>query len=102
MSPSLGNQQNYSAYLLLGIGIISIFADCKFERVNNSKLQFPKGTEKVAYIKEDFQSNRDADTNCSSSDRSSSESSNTNNEVITIQVQENEIKCNPYDIPEDF
>jgi len=37
LSPSLGNQQNYSAYLLLCVGLISIFADCKFEREQKSK-----------------------------------------------------------------
>jgi hypothetical protein len=28
-SPSLGNQQNYSAYLLFFVGLICLFADCR-------------------------------------------------------------------------
>jgi hypothetical protein len=32
MSHSLGNQQNYSAYLLFAVGIILIAADCKLVR----------------------------------------------------------------------
>ena len=35
MNPLLGNQQNYSGYMLLCVGILSIFADLNFDLKKN-------------------------------------------------------------------
>ena len=95
LNPLLGNQQMYSAYLLLSVGILSILADLKFEKNEDKNLLRTEiKSKKISVLPIDTE-------RCES---------NTNKDIILdyseTETQEKEIKNqennNPYDIPDDF
>lgn len=108
-APGLGEQQNYSAYLLLFTGIISIVLDCKFDREKKSILAFPIGTEKVPYVREDLEStserdNKQTELNSKKLELNPQSENNFNNctDGCNVVSTDTPIKSNPYDIPDDF
>jgi hypothetical protein len=71
-SPSLGKQQNYSAYLLFSVGLVCLFADIRFDK-----------TELVEEVKE--------------VQNKTLEDASQPSKLIVQKINDN-----PYDIPEDF
>jgi len=118
-SPSLGNQQAYSAYLFLFVGILGLFADCKLDKENkNSNFiqPFPPGTKKVPYLRDDLASTSErqdygADveikiepsikTDTTTDSGVNSEKSTVDNIYVKTASQDKS-NANPYDIPDDF
>lgn len=119
LSPSLGNQQSYSAYLFLFVGIVGLFADCKLDKENkNSKFiqPFPPGTKKVPYVRDDLaitseRQDYGADveikietsikTDTTTNSGVSPEKSQVDNLYVKTASQDKR-SANPYDIPDDF
>lgn len=100
MSQSMGNQQNYSAYLLFFVGIILLFVDCKFESEGEKKSPYELALERTKSKQQresvEFEPIENhpsyAPTNGTDSSR----------EIHTsIEIPKKE-STNPYDIPEDF
>lgn len=97
MNPLLGNQQNYSGYMLLCVGILSVLADLKFD-FNKTKIQELIANERLPpHIKqEDLESQKNQMT---------LNSENLDTQEVKIQVTQAEkpkADNNPYEIPEDF
>lgn len=89
MNPMLGNQQNFSAYLLFCVGILSILTDLKFENKinkNNNLLTNEKISKDILDV--DLENGLNE----------------VNNKVMnteTVEVKNGKVD-NPYEIPEDF
>jgi hypothetical protein len=88
MSHSLGAQQNYTAYLLLFIGIVLIAADCKFTTNNGEEDKTPFADSPV---KKTYEMNSVTETN-------TEEQPQQKLEIVSPKV----VSTNPYDIPDDF
>ena len=87
MSHSLGAQQNYTAYLLLFIGIVLIAADCKFtSNIEDDKTPFADSP-----VKKTYELNSATETN-------SEDQPQQKLEIVSPKV----VSTNPYDIPDDF
>ena len=82
MSHSLGNQQNYSAYLLFAVGLLLIAADCKF--VQETEEVSPALEKQVEINIVPQYSQRE-----------------NNYEENKIEIPK-KVASNPYDIPDDF
>jgi hypothetical protein len=108
----MGAQQNYSAYLFLSVGIISIFCDFKCDTKEEKKDKnyvepFPVGTQKVAYVRDDISSSQILEKE--KFDSGENITTNTDkcdiiyiNTETQLDYQEEKIAVNPYDLPEDF
>ena len=87
MSHSLGAQQNYTAYLLLFIGIVLIAADCKFtSNIEDDKTPFADSP-----VNKTYELNSATETN-------SEDQPQQKLEIVSPKV----VSTNPYDIPDDF
>ncbi len=106
MNPLLGNQQNYSGYMLLCLGILSILTDFKLEsnKANlNHLIKNEKGTTRVMQT---------TTTEYVENDRVNMHTTTANSGNFTQEVKiqssdyndnkQPQIENNPYDIPEDF
>jgi len=93
MNPLLGNQQNYSGYMLLCVGILSIIADFKLDL---NKIEIKKLLKLEEQTPKMIQIDIENDKNHSNSDNFTRE--------VKIEISETEKPKidNPYDIPEDF
>jgi hypothetical protein len=91
LNPLLGNQQVYSAYFLLSVGILSIIADLKFEKNEEKNL-----------LKKEIKSHK-----ISSIPLESERCESYNNKDAIMDINETKESKpvennNPYDIPDDF
>ncbi len=97
MNPLLGNQQNYSGYMLLCVGILSIIADFKLDLSKkdfHNLLTTEKQTERIIDL-------------YAENDTKNVQITNSDNFVHEVKVKNTEsakpkLADNPYDIPDDF
>lgn len=97
MNPLLGNQQNYSGYMLFCVGILSILTDFKLEMSKSNLNQL---------IKLEKESPRIMLTDIENGNVHTSSNAENLTQEVKIEFSEtcaNKAKVdNPYDIPEDF
>ena len=91
LNPLLGNQQEYSAYLLLSVGILCILADFKFDKNEEKDL-----------LKTEIKSGK---INAVTLDSNRNENNADMDVVVDISdtIESKPVESNnPYDIPDDF